>query len=89
MHCAVAHGVHRDFHAASFNAADHRHIETELADQGLHLAQQIRAVAQTNDHDMCAFASAKVKSPKVLMALRAMPGLSLTQLGTLTHHQAG
>ena len=50
----MAHRVHRDFHAASFNAADDRHIESELTDQHLDFTQQFRAVAQTNDHDMCA-----------------------------------
>ena len=51
MQGTVAHGVNRDFEPAAFDAADHRHIETELADQGLHFTQQVGAVAQSNHHD--------------------------------------
>jgi hypothetical protein len=52
MQSAVTHRVHRHFHAATLDAADHRDIEAQLADQGLHFAQQFCAVTQTDHQHM-------------------------------------
>jgi hypothetical protein len=76
----MAHGVDRDFHTAAFNAANHRDIESELADQGLDFAQHVGAVAQSNHHDMGA-AQSQRQVTQGGYGVQCQPGL--TQLGTL------
>ena len=52
MQGTQAHRVHSHFHAATLHTANHGDTVTQLANQGLHFAQQFRVVTQTDDQHM-------------------------------------
>ena len=80
MQSTVAHRVDCDFQTAAFDAANHRDIESELADQGLNFTQHIGAVTQADDHHVRA---AQRQRQVAQRGNRLQRQTGLTQLGTL------
>jgi hypothetical protein len=52
MQCTEAHGVNRNFHAATLYAANHRDSATELGNQGQDFFEQICTVTESDNQHM-------------------------------------
>ena len=52
MQSTQTHRVHSHFHAPALDTANHRHAVAQLANQGLHFAQEFGVVTQADDQHM-------------------------------------